>query len=226
MTKRKTDMEIIEYKNIKPNGEKFICFGFSYENGVYFRSFEIAAGQLELKVELAPDKTLKACVYDTSFGEEYVLHKVKDASGAFVGAVKKQYEEIIASVLENCFDSDIYKTDQASLLQKYVFEKYASIPEFPWNDENSIVRREDNKKWYAAFLVIPSKRLGFDNDKKVEVVNIKAPPCEIERIVDNKSIFPAYHMNKKHWITVLFDSGLDFEEICQRVDESYRLVGK
>ena len=33
-------------------------------------------------------------------------------------------------------------------------------------------------------------------------------------------------MNKKHWYTVVPDGALPFDELCRRVDESYRLAGK
>ena len=219
-------MEEIKYQNKKPTVEKLLSFGFAEEGGNYCYTKSIADSQLILKITLSHKRVLKAGIFDSSFGDEYVLHRVKDATGAFVGAVKDEYESTVLRVLDECFESDILKTEQAKRLRDYIFEKYGDTPEFPWNDENSIVRRADNKKWYAAFLVIPAKKLGIDSQRTVEVVNLKMPPEKITSTVDGKSIFPAYHMNKKHWITVLFDSGAEFSQICAMVDESFRLVGK
>ena len=62
---------------------------------------------------------------------------------------------------------------------------------------------------------------GFEN----EISNFILPE-NIEKIVDNERYFLAYHMNKKHWITICLDSSVDFNEICTRIDESYNLAKK
>lgn len=58
-------------------------------------------------------------------------------------------------------------------------------------------------------------------------VNLK---CDPERAIDLResypeNIFPGYHMNKKHWNTVL-TNGLEYTLICQMIDDSYNLVFK
>ena len=48
----------------------------------------------------------------------------------------------------------------------------------------------------------------------------------LEAITDKKSIFPAYHMNKKYWITVLLTAVTDFEKLCELTKKSFALVQK
>ena len=36
--------------------------------------------------------------------------------------------------------------------------------------------------------------------------------------------YPAYHMNKKSWITILLDGTVPFENIKQQIDESYAIT--
>ena len=43
---------------------------------------------------------------------------------------------------------------------------------------------------------------------------------------EKNGIYPGWHMNKKHWYTVVPDGALPLDELCRRVDESYRLAGK
>ena len=55
---------------------------------------------------------------------------------------------------------------------------------------------------------------------------MKADQTEIPNLIDKKSIFPAWHMNKKHWITVLLTAVTDFEKLCEFTQKSWELVNK
>ncbi len=46
----------------------------------------------------------------------------------------------------------------------------------------------------------------------------------VDDLVNNKSIFKAYHMNKKSWITIILDDSLKDDEIIKYIDISYNLV--
>lgn len=57
------------------------------------------------------------------------------------------------------------------------------------------------------------------------MVNLKADPEEARALCENfESITPGYHMNKKHWITVMPGPGINDELIRELVTESYLLV--
>ena len=47
---------------------------------------------------------------------------------------------------------------------------------------------------------------------------------EIEKLIDNKRYFPAYHMNKKYWCTICLDGTVELEEIYKLIDISYELA--
>ena len=53
------------------------------------------------------------------------------------------------------------------------------------------------------------KTLRHEADEIVEVMNLKADPDLIPRLVQADGICPAWHMNKKHWISVLLDDTLE-----------------
>lgn len=56
-------------------------------------------------------------------------------------------------------------------------------------------------------------------------VNLKADPDEvIDRIERYPSVIPGYHMNKKHWITVLLDESVPSDLIIEWIYVSYQLV--
>jgi predicted DNA-binding protein (MmcQ/YjbR family) len=56
-------------------------------------------------------------------------------------------------------------------------------------------------------------------------VNLK---CDPERALDLRDRYeevqPGYHMNKKHWNTVVLSGGIPSAEIRQMIDHSYELV--
>ena len=72
-------------------------------------------------------------------------------------------------------------------------------------------------------MKIKYKQLGLTGDESVWVVNMKACSTDIPNLVDRKSVFPAWHMNKKHWITVLLTAATDFEKLCKLTEKSYEL---
>ena len=56
-------------------------------------------------------------------------------------------------------------------------------------------------------------------------VNLKCEPEEVVNLIDRYDcVEPGYHMNKKHWITVLIDGSISDKLILEWIDNSYRLV--
>ena len=75
-------------------------------------------------------------------------------------------------------------------------------------------------------MKIKYRQIGLASDEEVFVVNLKAESDVIPEIIDRKSIFPAWHMNKKHWITVLLTAATDFEKLCALTEQSHNQVEK
>jgi predicted DNA-binding protein (MmcQ/YjbR family) len=57
-------------------------------------------------------------------------------------------------------------------------------------------------------------------------VNLKCDPARAEELRDQypKSILPGYHMNKRHWNTLMLDGSLPPPLIRELIDHSYQLV--
>jgi predicted DNA-binding protein (MmcQ/YjbR family) len=58
-------------------------------------------------------------------------------------------------------------------------------------------------------------------------INLK---CDPEKAVELREIYPSvlpgYHMNKKHWNTIVIDGSLPDKLIFQWIDSSYDLIAK
>lgn len=63
-----------------------------------------------------------------------------------------------------------------------------------------------------------------DNEELVEVMNLKADPQRIRSLTNRSGIFPAWHMNRTHWISVILDDILTDEQVMELIRENRRLV--
>ena len=89
-----------------------------------------------------------------------------------------------------------------------------------------VIRRKDNQKWFAGIFTITGHQVGLDTNESMDVVNLKCEPDLIPTLIRESGIYPAYHMNKQHWISVDIERYKDAEKFKMLVDMSYRLVGK
>lgn len=112
-------------------------------------------------------------------------------------------------------------------LKAYIAETYSVSPDSPWAKypDHEVFRHMENKKWFALILDIPKIKLGLKTDGIVEAVNFKCEPALIGVLQPEQGIFPAYHMNKEHWITVSLDGSVPDDTIKMLLDMSFRLTG-
>ena len=215
------------FKNKTANVEKLIKYGFELVDGKYVYQREIVDGQLRLTVTVDGGE-LSTEVYDVASDDAYTLHLVEGAVGAFVGRVRSEIEQVLRDVEQKCCDFDVFKEDYTKKILQYACEKYGDEPEYLWEDlpNAAIIRRKDNRKWYVLFMTVLPKRLGLSGDETIEIVDLRFDADELPNKIDNASYFAGYHMNKKHWITILLDGSVPLNEILGYVDESYKLAGK
>lgn len=103
-------------------------------------------------------------------------------------------------------------------------QQYGTEPEYPWNDWNAVLRHTDNQKWYGVILEVGRNKLGLSGDGEVDVLNVKCDPILIGSYRTQKEFFPAYHMNKENWLSVLLDKPELDEAIKELLALSYDLT--
>ena len=88
---------------------------------------------------------------------------------------------------------------------EYCFDTYGTAPDYPFDDwmESAVLRHADNQKSYAIAMRVSRRKLGFDSDELVDIVNLKLPTEMFGSFGTEDGVYPAYHMNKLHWISVL-----------------------
>ena len=214
------------FKNLKAIPEQLRIFGFTENADAYVYSTDLVDGQFNMTVTVSKEGQVSAEVMESASGESYVLHRVPGAAGAFVGRVRDEYERVLRIIADACCERDVFKSEGARQVIRYVREKYHDELEFLWErfPGNAIFRRQDNAKWYAALLIVQKGKLKLSGDGLVEILDLRMRPEGIDALVDGRIYFPGYHMNKKHWVTVCLDGSVPEEEIFRRIDESFALA--
>ena len=111
-------------------------------------------------------------------------------------------------------------------LFEWAKETYGTEPDYPWNDWNCVLRHKHNNKWYALIMEIEETKLGINSDKIVDVLNVKCDPLLIGSLRMKEGSYPAYHMNKDKWISILMDGTVPANEIIELIELSYSLTKK
>lgn len=214
------------FHNKKVIPSRLLTWGFEQHDTNYVYRKLLSASELELIVTITEQGDVSSEIVDTIFHEPYILHLIENTAGSFVGNIKQQYEKILTEIADCCFDTDVFQSAQAKELISYVTETYGDDLEYLWKKfpNNAIWRRKDTQKWYAALLTVSKRKLGIDSDETAEIIDLRIEPKEIETLIDNERYFLGYHMNKKHWYTIILDNSVPTAEICSRIDISYSLA--
>lgn len=212
------------FKNRKVIYSKLTEFGFVKSKTLYKYTKTLSDSGFEMTVTINKSGKVSAKVVEPEVGE-YTLH-LTDSAGSFVGNVRAEYEQTLNDIADNCFEPDVFKSEQTLRLTEYVRERYGRELEFLWDkfEGNAVWRRGDTNKWFAAVLTVSRRKLGLSSDEVVEIIDLRLPPEEMAALVDGKRYFGGWHMNKKHWYTIILDGSVEFEEICRRIDVSYSLA--
>lgn len=91
--------------------------------------------------------------------------------------------------------------------------------------DTPVFRHQHNKKWFAIVMTVKKSKLGIQTyNETVSIVNLKCAQEIIDSILDEYGIFPAYHMSKRHWISVLLDGSVKAQTIRFLTSVRYELT--
>ena len=198
--------------------DKLKEYGFKLENNKYILKQELDDNLYAL---FTIDKDIQINVYDKASNEEFIPYRLNTTVGTYVSEIREKVDVIKKEIIDNCFNNNDTKNE----IINYIHEKYKIKEEHPWDEYPSFYTFKVNNKWFGLIMKIPYKSLGIDSIEEVDVINVKIEPEKIEELVDNKKYFKAYHMNKKHWITIVLNYNTDIDIVKELIDNSYKLVG-
>lgn len=73
---------------------------------------------------------------------------------------------------------------------------------------------------------VPREKLGLSSSEYVDILNIKCDPILSGSLRMDKGFFPAYHMHRDSWITILLDGTVPAKDIFPLLDMSYEITKK
>lgn len=202
--------------------QKLLEFGFEKDNsinaGIYILKRDLDNSDFYVRIEIS-ESEITAQAFEKETDERYTLLDVVSANGAFVGQLREKIRKLMEEIQATCFEN----TDICQKYVDYIKANFGAEQEYPWEDEASVFRCP-NGKWFGLLMRIGFKKLGIESDEPVWVVNLKADAEKIPELVNHKTIFPAWHMNKKYWITIILTTITDFELLCKLTEQSFDLV--
>lgn len=210
------------FENNKLNKISILDYGFQKKESKYILKKEISEDFYMIFV--ITDTSFDVKVFDKLNNEEYIPFNIKSSTGSFVANMRDTSNKIVEDIVSKCFINENIRNK----ILNYVKEKYNTTPDFPWKKYPTFctLKENTNNKWYGLIMNIPFNLLLENKESSVDVINIKLESQKIKSLIDNVNFFPAYHMNKKYWITILLNSNISFEKITELIDESYNLVCK
>lgn len=207
------DKNLLKKYGFKLNGEKFL-----YETNILNDEFKIV-------VEF--DGQICGKIFDISTGDEYTNFRIESSSG-FSSEVRENFIKILTDIRDKCTENKLFQTKQALAINKYISEKYQDAPEFLWKNlpTYAVFRKKQSNKWYAIIGTVPLNKVNKNSNSSeiVEIINVKVNKDKIKEVLQQKGIYEAFHMNKKNWVTIIFDKTLKDFEIEHFIDESYNNV--
>ena len=95
------------------------------------------------------------------------------------------------------------------------FERYPNILVF---------RHPENSKWFGVIMTIPKRKLGIPEDGNIDILNLKCAPEMLDSLWQEDGIYPAYHMNRGHWITATLDGRVTMDTLAFLLRVSFDLT--
>ncbi len=203
------------FRNRIANEKKLLEEGFSpTEEGLrkeypLFDSFTLVVTIRDNKVD--------HFVRDEEIGERYYPYSLDSTVGECVGAVRSAAGEILEHLAAHAFDAQTFLSPLAEDIGSFCAAEWDEGPEWPWDDLDAyILREKKSTKWYGIVMRCRGKYVGREDEDEHEVMNVRVPRDQAEDYWDFRVYFPAYHMNKKSWITIDLER-VDRDELFTRI---------
>ena len=98
-------------------------------------------------------------------------------------------------------------------LREYCLSKKAVTEDFPFGETTLVFRVKEK-----IFLLVSLDADPLQFNAKCD------PEKAIELREEYDAIKPGYHMNKKHWNTIVIDGSISTKLIKEMIDDSYELI--
>lgn len=156
--------------------------------------------------------------------ERYTLFDIPTTSSSIAQALREEAEELAFQWMHP-EQSDIEEARQK--WTKWITEHIVPYHRNPFEKTEAVgFTVEEQGKWYALMMEVPLQKLGVSSQANALILNVKIHPEDKERLLSTDGIYEAYHMNKKHWISIALNVCTDDALIKECIYTSYKCVAK
>ncbi|MBR2274098.1 MAG: MmcQ/YjbR family DNA-binding protein [Alphaproteobacteria bacterium] len=214
------------FKKARIDFSSLLKYGFKKEKNIwiYNKLFMNDEFRAEIKIDVAGKLTGQ--VLETDSNDIYYPLRVETMAVGYAGQVREEYEKILHDIKQKCCQVYYFSSPQANRLVQRIFMKYQDKPNFPWKKYQGygVLKNPANGKWYALIANINKNKLGDKKNGEVEIINIKLHKDKIKHLLAKNGFYPAYHMNKTSWITIVLDESIQDDLICDLIEESHQFT--
>lgn len=156
--------------------------------------------------------------------ERYTLFDIPTTSSSIAQALREEAEELVFQWMHP-EQSDIEETRQK--WTKWIIENIVPYCGNPFEKTEALgFMVEEKGKWYGLMMQVPLQKLGVASKADALILNVKIHPEDKERLLSTDGVYEAYHMNKKHWISIALNVCTDDALIKECIYTSYKCVAK
>lgn len=211
------------FKRSKVDFKKLKDYGFLENDKGYLYSKLIMNNKFRVDITIDYQGKVTGKIYDLSFQEEYTNFRIEASAGYFIAKLKKEFITVLEDIKNKCFINEYFIYAQSNRITNLIKEKYGDNPNFEWEKYPGYAtfKNKETNKWYGIIMNIDKSKLDCKLKGEVEIIDIKLDKDEIKNLLKVKGYYPAYHMNKQNWLTIILDDTLSDEEIMNLVAKSY-----
>jgi len=156
--------------------------------------------------------------------ERYTLFDIPTTSSSIAQALREEAEELVFQWMHP-EQSDIEETHQK--WTKWIIENIVPYCGNPFEKTEALgFMVEEKGKWYGLMMQVPLQKLGVASKADALILNVKIHPEDKEQLIAHDGIYEAYHMNKKHWISIALNVCSDDALVKECIYTSYKCVAK
>jgi predicted DNA-binding protein (MmcQ/YjbR family) len=108
---------------------------------------------------------------------------------------------------------DTIATMDRKTVEDYILEMPNAVREYPFGEDIAVYKVSD-------------KMFALMDEKKTPInLSLKCDPLLAQTLREKyESVMPGYHLNKKHWNTIILSGQLEWSEVQDLIRHSYLLV--
>ena len=209
------------FKRYIPNYNKLLSYGFKLMNEEYIYEKKIINNSFLMIISIV-DTNVVGKIIDLDAECEYTNFRVESDCGVFSSKVKQVFIDSLMDIRDKCFDIRMFVSLQANRIGSLIYNMYNDLPFYEWEStpDTGVFKHKETKKWYAIIMNVKKCKISF-GEELVDVINLKISPEKICDLLKLEGFYPAYHMNKKYWISVILDDTVSDDVIMSLISESY-----